>query len=205
MKRVGLLGGAFDPPHEGHLRLAHLAWEHLELDALRFLPAFIAPLKPNPAAPPAARLEMLRQMLAGTPYGIEEVEMERNDGPSFTAATLELLSKREPEAGWILVMGSDQAANFPQWRSAGKILEMASIAIAQRPCETGHLDSALANVLLARLSDSWSGAPGEAILLPSTDLELSSSAIKAQLANGKEPDGLPPPVKTAIAQNSIYR
>ena len=205
MKRVGLLGGAFDPPHEGHLRLANLAWEHLGLDALRFLPAFVAPLKPNPAAPPAARLEMLRQMLAGTPYEIEEAEMERNDGPSFTAATLELLSKREPDARWILVMGSDQAANFPQWRSAGKILNTASIAIALRPSETGLLEAALPNVLKARLSNSWSGAPGEAILLPSTDLELSSSAIKAQLAKGIEPCGLPPKVKTAITQNSIYR
>jgi len=205
VKRVGLLGGAFDPPHEGHLRLAQLAWEHLALDALRFLPAFIAPLKPGPAARPDERLEMLRQMLVGTPYEIEEAEMERGDGPSFTAVTLETLSKREPEARWILVMGSDQAAHFPQWRSAGKILGMASIAVAQRPCETGNFDSALPNVLTARLSESWSGAPGEAILLPSTDLELSSSTIRAQLANGKEPDGLSPSVKTAIMQNSIYR
>ena len=205
MKRVGLLGGAFDPPHEGHLKLAHLAWEHLALDALRFLPAFVAPLKPSPTAPPAVRLEMLRQILADAPYEIEEVEMEREDGPSFTAATLELLSKREPEARWVLVMGSDQAANFPQWRSAGKILGMASIAVAQRPWGLGRPESTLPNVLMARLSKSWSGAPGEAILLPSTDLELSSSAIKAQLAKGEEPDGLPASVKTVIVQNGIYR
>jgi nicotinate-nucleotide adenylyltransferase len=147
---------------------------------------------------------MLKQMLAGTPYEIEEAEVQRNDGPSFTAATLELLSKREPETRWVLIMGSDQAANFPQWRSAGNILNMASIAIAKRPWGTDQFEAALPSVLAARLSKSWSGVPGEAILLPSTDLELSSSAIKAQLASGKEPYGLSPSVKTAIMQNSIY-
>jgi nicotinate-nucleotide adenylyltransferase len=148
---------------------------------------------------------MLRQMLAGTPYEIEEVEIEREDGPSFTAATLELLSKREPESRWILIMGSDQAANFPQWRSAGKILGMSSIAVAQRPWRMGRPEATLPNVLKARQSESWSGAPGEAILLPSTDLELSSSAIKAHLAKGEEPDGLPTSVKTVIVQNGIYQ
>jgi nicotinate-nucleotide adenylyltransferase len=204
MKRVGLLGGAFDPPHEGHLRLAHLAWEYLALDALRFLPAFIAPLKPEPAAPAAVRLEMLRQMLAGSPYTIEDSELSR-PGPSYTIDTLESLRTREPDAAWVLLMGSDQAAGFGSWVSAARILEMASIAIAARPGSSGQPSLPLPGILSGRLSKEWSGAPGEAILLPSTDLELSSSKIRRQLATGEEPIGLAPLVKNAVMQNDIYR
>jgi nicotinate-nucleotide adenylyltransferase len=147
---------------------------------------------------------MLRQVLIGTPYTIEEAELER-DGPSFTVATLEILSKREPEAGWILVMGSDQAANFVQWYSAGRILEVASIAVAHRPDKMGVPKTVLPSLLLERVKQSWSGGPGEVILLPSTDLELSSSNIRRQLAIGQDPIGLAPQVKNAIVQNGAYR
>ena len=64
--RIGLLGGAFNPPHEGHLKLARLALEHLNLDELRFIPTALSPHKPDPGGPGAeARLRLLEVALAG--------------------------------------------------------------------------------------------------------------------------------------------
>ena len=108
--RVGLLGGAFNPPHEGHLKLARLALDRLDLDELRFMPSALSPHKPDPGGPDArARLGLLSEALkAFDPRcRVEEAELERG-GTSYTVDTLEALAAREPGAAWILIMGSDQ-------------------------------------------------------------------------------------------------
>jgi nicotinate-nucleotide adenylyltransferase len=218
-KRAGLLGGAFDPPHEGHLRLAQLAWDYLKLDELRFVPAFIAPQKQKPIAPTNVRLAMLREMLSPTPFIIDDIELEM-ERVSYTVDTLETLSKREPGTTWILAMGSDQAANFATWRGYERIMELASVSFALRPdlpetinnegiqsipkvC-TGTAKVLPQDILSARLSDCWSGAPGQLVILPSTDLNLASSQIRGQLACGKEPFGLSEKVKSVIMREKLY-
>jgi nicotinate-nucleotide adenylyltransferase len=216
-KRVGLLGGAFDPPHEGHLRLAQIAWDYLKLDELRFVPAFIAPQKQKPSASGEMRLAMLSEMLSGTPFIIDDIEL-RQAGVSYTVNTLETLSINEPGAAWILVMGSDQAANFASWRGCGRILELASVSIAPRPVLQTNGEEAQSGpqlcvsmpkmmpqaILPARLSDRWSGAPGQAVLLPSTDLASASSQIRGQLACGQEPFGRSEKVRSVVDREKLY-
>jgi nicotinate-nucleotide adenylyltransferase len=211
---VGLLGGAFDPPHEGHLKLAQIAWDHLKLDELRFVPAFMAPQKQEPSASSDMRVAMLREMISGTPFIIDEIELGQEE-VSYTVKTLEALSKNEPGAVWILIMGSDQAANFESWRGRERILELASVSIAQRPDLHSNVNDGLMacagtakarpqGILPASLSDCWSGAPGEAVLLPSTGLTAASSQIRGQLACGSEPSGLSERVKSVIAREKLY-
>jgi nicotinate-nucleotide adenylyltransferase len=200
MKRVGLLGGAFNPPHEGHLKLARLALEYLSLDELRFVPTALSPHKPTEATGGTARLALLRSALEGSPFRIETLELDKG-GISYTVDTLETLGPREPDCAWILVMGMDQAAELAGWRRIDRIWELASVAAALRPGE----ESALPGPLLSRSRPAWSGAPGELVRLPGTDLDLSSSRLRERLRKGQHPSGIPSQVLAAIRKENLYR
>lgn len=202
MKRIGLLGGAFDPPHKGHLRLAEQALAHLELDELRLVPAAASPLKPAPQAGPAQRRALLEALMAEAPSEVvlEPLELDR-PGPSYTVDTLEALAEREPGPAWILVLGSDQLAAFPRWKAAERILELASLAVCPRPGFSLEVPSAFQ----ARLRPAWSGAAGELVLLPSSDLELGSTDLRSALAEGRRPEGLPPSVGAFLQRENLYR
>lgn len=205
MKRVGLLGGAFNPPHEGHLKLARLALEHLDLDELRFVPTAISPHKPDPGGPsPEARLHLLAEALrAFDPRcTVETAELERG-GASYTVDTLETLAAREPEAAWILVMGSDQLAGFAGWRRPERILQLAALAVAQRPGAPADLPAMPG----LHSTPSWSGGTGELVWLPSTGTDLASTDLRHRLAANpaQDPAGLPPQVLAAIRAENLYR
>ncbi len=202
MKRVGLLGGAFNPPHEGHLVLARLALEHLGLDELRFMPSALSPHKPTPGdISDAQRLALLEAALAGfDPRArIEPIELDRG-GTSYTADTLEALSAREPEAAWILVLGSDQLPGLPSWRRAGTVFRLASVAVAARP----GLEAEPPAGLPLKAAAAWSGAPGEFVRLPSTGLALASSAMRDDLRHGRATAGLPASVEALIRSGNLY-
>lgn len=200
LRRVGLLGGAFNPPHLGHLKLAHLALAHLALDELRFVPTAVSPHKPSEPTAAAARLVLLLAALEDTPFRIETAELDRA-GISYTVDTLDALSRREPDCAWILVMGADQAAGLAGWRRIDRILELASVAVAPRPGEQAEIPAALQS----RLRTGWSGAPGELVQLPGTELDLSSSGLREALRKRPSPDGLPPQVLAAIRRENLYR
>lgn len=200
MKRVGLLGGTFDPPHQGHLRLAELAWAHLDLDELRFVPAAQSPHKGAAGTPPEVRARLLRLALEGRPWGIEPLEVARG-GTSFTVETLEALAAREPGTAWILLVGWDQLAAFAAWHRPERIWELAAVAAALRPGQADDLPAPVRH----RLRPAWSGAPGELVALASTGLALSSSALRAALAAGRAPAGIPPQVLAAIQSEALYR
>ncbi|HJV39112.1 MAG TPA: nicotinate (nicotinamide) nucleotide adenylyltransferase [Geothrix sp.] len=205
MKRVGLLGGAFNPPHEGHLKLARLALDHLDLDELRFVPTAVSPHKPDPGGPaPETRLHLLDEALrAFDPRcAVETAELERG-GASYTVDTLETLAAREPGTAWILVMGSDQLAGFATWRRPERILQLASLAVALRP---GAPADAPAFPGL-RPASAWSGGTGELIRLPSTDTDLASTELRHRLAAdpAQDPGGIPPQVLAAIRAENLYR
>ena len=196
MKRVGLLGGTFNPPHAGHLKLAELAVEALGLDELRLVPTALPPHKPQPGLSGPARLRLLRDL----PYPVEPLEVERG-GTSYTVDTLEALAARE-EHTWILVMGSDQLAGFAQWQRPERILELASLAVSPRP---GFDPGPLPALRQGRERASWSGAPGEVVALPSTALELASTELRPSLARGETPSGIPSQVLAAICRENQYR
>jgi len=203
--RVGLLGGAFNPPHQGHLKLARLALEHLGLDELRFVPTALSPHKPDPGGPGAeARLHLLTVALrAFDPRcRVERVELERG-GTSYTVDTLEALASREPGTGWILVMGSDQLADFAAWRRPERIVQLASLAVGRRP----GAEAGLPAIPGLRPTTTWSGGPGELVWLPSTDTDLASTDLRRRLAAdpAQDPGGLPAQVLAAIRAENLYR
>ena len=204
MKRVGLLGGAFNPPHLGHLKLAELALRHLELDEVRFVPTAQSPHKTHPEGSPGpdSRMRLLREALAGLalPFIAESLELERG-GTSYTVDTLEALSGREPDCAWILLLGSDQLPGLASWHRVARVLELAALAVAPRP----GFSLELPKDLETRVRPRWSGAPGELVWLPGTDLAFSSSVLRDRILHGDDPIGLSPQVEAAIRRENYYR
>lgn len=202
--RVGLLGGAFNPPHDGHLKLARLALDNLELDELRFVPTAQSPHKPDQGgASLEARLRLLSKALQGFDERctVEPLEIERG-GTSYTVDTLEALVLREPTVAWILIMGSDQLSGLPTWRHVERIFELASVAVAPRPGTPFEVPALPGIHPVSR----WSGAPGELVALPATELDLASSDLRKSLrAQPQEaPKGLPSQVLRTIRSENLY-
>jgi len=203
--RVGLLGGAFNPPHQGHLKLARLALAHLELDELRFVPTAISPHKADPGGPGAeARLRLLSLALEGVDprCRIDPLEVVRG-GTSYTVDTLETLCDREPGTAWILIMGSDQLPGLPRWRRPERIFELASVAVALRPGAPFQAP----DLPGLHVTVAWSGRPGELVALPATELDLASSDLREHLhvTPDEAPAGLPPQVLRTIRSENLYR
>jgi nicotinate-nucleotide adenylyltransferase len=131
---VGVLGGAFNPPHLGHLMLAQEALWELGLDRLIVVPTGVAPHKridPEPGS--RLRLELTRRAFEGVDgVQVSDVEVAR-EGPSYAFRTLELLADELPGSQLTFVMGADVAAGLEGWRRPERVLELAEIAIAARP------------------------------------------------------------------------
>ncbi|HWQ08760.1 MAG TPA: nicotinate-nucleotide adenylyltransferase, partial [Holophaga sp.] len=185
------------------LKLAELGLSALGLDEVRFVPTARSPHKPEAGGPGTeARLRLLEAALAGTerPFRVEPIELERG-GTSYTVDTLEALDAREPGRAWILLVGADQLPGLPGWRRVDRILALASLAVAPRP----GFDLALPPAFQARWRGRWSGVPGELIGLPGTELLLSSTGLRGELALGHRPEGLPIQVEAAIRRENYYR
>jgi len=131
--RVGILGGAFNPPHLGHLVCAQEALVQLELDSVFFVPVGEAPhreLQDDPG--PEARLEMVELAIADDErFTASRIEMDR-EGPSYTVDTLEELREQSPKDELFLILGGDQAAALATWHEPEKVLERATLAVFER-------------------------------------------------------------------------
>lgn len=135
-RRIGLLGGSFDPPHEGHLHVARAARDRFGLDRVVLVPAAQPPHKPGRVlAPGADRLAMLRLLIEGEPRcEVSDLELVRG-GRSFTIDTVRALPAQlgEPESCEIyLLLGSDNLSGLPQWRAARELLERVQPVVVRR-------------------------------------------------------------------------
>ena len=134
MRRIGVFGGTFDPPHLGHLALAEWAWARLRLDRVLFVPAGAPPHKRGRRlSDPAHRLAMVRLAVRGNPaFAVSDLEALRT-GPSYTVDTLRALRARHPGARLFLLMGADSLSEFPTWREPAAIARLATLVVAARP------------------------------------------------------------------------
>lgn len=136
MRRIGMLGGAFDPPHRAHLALAQLAVEALELDELHIIPTGQAWHKARTLSSPDHRLAMTQLAFQGMPHmRVDDRELQRA-GPTFSIDTLEALQQESPGAQLYLIMGADQFVAFQQWHKWQAIAGLAIICIADRAPST---------------------------------------------------------------------
>ena len=118
MARIGIYGGAFNPPHLGHLRAAEAAREALALDKVLLVPTGESPHKPLPEGSPPGpdRLDLLRLAVGDLP-GLEVSDMElRRPGPSYSYETVEALRVEHPDDELYFLMGTDMLLSFRTWR-----------------------------------------------------------------------------------------
>jgi nicotinate-nucleotide adenylyltransferase len=183
-RRLGLLGGTFDPVHVAHLHIATCALEELALDEVRFIPAGSPPHKPGlPITGAADRLRMLELATAGVPgFAVDPIDL-RGDEPAYTSELLERIRAAEPDAELWFIIGGDSLAELHTWHEPERILALARLAVATRP--GWSIDGALATSPVPNLRDrvdTFSSVP----------IDLSASVIRSRLAAGLPVDWLVP-------------
>lgn len=131
-RRIGLYGGAFDPPHVAHVQLARAALEQLALDELRVLPTGQAWHKTRQLTSAAHRLAMTRLAFGKLDRTqVDEREIRRS-GPTYTIDTVREILAEQPGSELFVVMGEDQAIRLPTWRNWEALLGLAKIAVVPR-------------------------------------------------------------------------
>lgn len=206
MLRVGLYGGAFDPPHLAHQALARAALQQLGLDRLHIVPTGDAWHKPRSLSPARHRL-VLCQLAFGDCPGVcvDERELQRN-GPSYTVDTLVELQQQYPQARLYLIIGSDQAQDFGSWHRAQDILRRATVVVAQRADPEGHVPKAAELAQPQTLLPAARGVDQAQVLsLALRPMPHSASQVRARVAAGEDIAALvPAAVARYIAAHRLY-
>lgn len=136
--RIGVMGGAFDPPHMAHRMLAETALEGLQLDQLRIFPTGQAWHKSPALSPAADRLAMARLAFADLPQVVVDPAELHRSGPTYTLDTLRQLRLDYPHERLFLIIGADQARSFERWHGWQEILQLATLAVAERDPQAGQ-------------------------------------------------------------------
>lgn len=198
-QKIALFGGAFDPIHNGHIRLALEFARRLKLDRVLLMPSYVPPHKlRSDMAGAADRLEMCR--LAAAPYdvlAVSDLEITRG-GASFTADTLDTLRGQYPDASWYLITGADMFLTLGSWWRFEDIAAGAVLCAAPRDAATLAQMQAYA----AELAKSGATCVLEDIPLTA----VSSTDIRRRAAAGRDIDGLvPDAVAEYIREKGLYR
>jgi nicotinate-nucleotide adenylyltransferase len=135
-RRVGMFGGAFDPPHSGHVAIARTALQQLGLDVLHVVPTGQAWHKARNLSPSADRLAMARLAFDGCERVVIDPRETLRSGPTYTVDTLRAMQLEYPSAQLFLVMGEDQAQALPAWHQCNEVAEIAIICVADRTGNT---------------------------------------------------------------------
>lgn len=188
--RLGIYGGTFDPPHLGHLLPVLDASEQLGLDAVRFVPASVQPLKVGRETANAAdRLAMTERLVHGIPgFSVDPAEIDR-PGLSFTVDTLAGLKAATPDADLYLLLGADAYALFDQWREPERVRSLATIVVMVRDGVPQVVE----------------GRPGVQVL-QTRRVDISSTELRARVRDGRTIRGfVPDAVADYIAEHRLYR
>lgn len=196
MRAIGILGGTFDPVHNGHLRVAVEMRDLLSLSEVRLVPVGLPAHRELPVADAEQRQCMLQAALAGVPGILVDDRELRRDGPSYTVDTLRTLRRDLPGVALCLIVGTDQFHALDSWHDWRAIVELAHICVAQRPGATMPRSGDVARLLLDRqVSDvgRLREASGGFIFLGSVPvLDISSTRIRGLIARGQDPSFLLP-------------
>ena len=197
--RIGVLGGTFDPVHLGHLEIAEEVKHSLDLSVIMLVPAGQPLLKPDYQVTPAQqRLEMLRLAVADRPYlEVSAMEIER-PGPSYTIDTItELRHQYGLEYEIFFILGWDSLELIAEWREPSRLIEMCHLVAVPRP--------GWPQPNLEILEDRIPGLSERVMLLEKPNINISASAIRALVAQGKPISHLVPgPVADYIREHNLY-
>jgi nicotinate-nucleotide adenylyltransferase len=210
LRRVGILGGSFDPIHWGHLEAAFAAESALSLQRLLVITSNLPPHRSAPRASGYHRFAMVSLAVAGR-AGWRASDLELRDaGESYTSATLQRLHDRGyAPAELFFIIGADAFSDIANWRDYPSILEYAHFAVVARPgypvSDMPDRLPTLADRMVRPPLDPISHLYPLIILIDAPTTDVSSSAIRDRRAKGEPIEGLvPDPVRQHIEQHGLY-
>jgi nicotinate-nucleotide adenylyltransferase len=214
-RRIGLLGGTFDPIHVGHMAAAAAARTTLQLDEVLLLTSHVPPHRPQPAASVHHRFAMVA-LAAQDDETLRASDIELlAPGPSYTSATLERLHGRGYSPSQLFfIAGADAFADIATWRHYPRFLDGAHFVIVDRPGRSAVSIRDLLPALAPRMREpsltapDWSGdsTPPAIFLVNRPTPDVSSTAIRARCAHRQQITGLvPPAVERHIERHALYR
>jgi len=198
--KIGVLGGTFDPIHNGHLAIAEAAKAYLNLNEVIFLPAGQPWMKSDRSISPARhRTAMIGLALQARPYFKSSTIEIEHQGPSYSVNSMaELKAQAVEPTDWYFILGWDNLSKIPQWREPAKLIEMCFLAAVPRP---GY-----ERPNMKKLEAALPGISKKVILMDKPRLEISATDIRNKVAQGIPISGLvPEAVEKYIRENGLYR
>lgn len=196
-KRVGLLGGSFNPPHFGHINLARELREKHQLDQVWWVPTKQNPDKLDVDLVEASfRVEMVRLSIQDDPDFFLCLEELERPSPSYTVDTLRILCEKYRQEKFFLLLGEDAALCLHTWKEPLEIVKLATILVGTRPCETRGLELGGDPILLEAIRTGWT---------PIRQMDISSRSIRERLRQQQKCSHLVPQnVLDYILLHSLY-
>ncbi len=201
MKKIGLMGGTFDPIHIGHLILGETAFEQFDLDRVIYMPAGNPPHKRHREgrATDAERYEMVQLAIRNNPhFSISDFEMNE-DGYSYTYRTLEAICRDHPDWELYFIIGADSLFDFDTWREPQRICDNCTLIVATR----NHTATALLDERIAQVRQRYNARIEK---LESENIDCSSNMIRDWINTGRSIRYyVTDPVMMYIEEHQIYR
>ncbi len=198
MARIGVLGGTFDPPHNGHIQIAQEALTQLKLDQVLFAPTRQPPHKINNHITPIEhRLEMVRLAIADHPgFALSRIDVDRA-GATFTVDTMRLLrAQLGATVELFFIMGMDSLASILTWRAPKQLIQLCRLAVFDRP---GF------SVDMSELERRLPGLRQRVIFLSAPKLDIAASDLQQRVREGQSiADLVPPQVAEYIKTHRLY-
>lgn len=208
-RRIGLLGGTFDPIHVGHVALARAAQAAYGFDEIRFLPTAISWQKGETSTDPQHRMEMVRRAIAGHRGFVLDDREVRRGGNTYTVDTLsELRGELGQDAVLVLLLGSDQLRNLATWRRYRELLALAHIAVTRREqISLARLPDPVEALVAEHGRDTLPNSPSGAIVFFGMPfVPVSATRLREQLLAGARPAiVLPAGILDYIDHHQLYR
>ncbi len=179
-RKVGIMGGTFDPVHIGHLIIGEKAYEQLGLEKVYFMPSGNPPHKKSREgrANDEQRVEMVRRAISDNPhFALSLIEMNE-EGYSYTYRTLETLKKANPDTDYYFIIGADSLYNFSDWMEPGKICAVCTLVVATR----NHTPIEDINKKMEELSRRFRG---KFIRLDTMNIDISSHLVREWIMEGR--------------------
>jgi nicotinate-nucleotide adenylyltransferase len=191
VRRIGLIGGTFDPIHNGHVLLALFAREALDLAEVIFIPAADPPHKDSTHARANERMAMVELAIAGIAgFSASRIELDR-PGKSYTVDTLRQLHVVHPQSTFFLIIGADNVAQMSTWHDPQGILDQCTVVAGKRLATAAAVDDVLARQMH---------------FIDTPLIELSSTQIRQRLRDGRAVRAMvPDAVECFIREKGLYR
>lgn len=188
-RRIGIVGGTFDPPHLGHLVVAECALVELDLDEVRMLVAG-EPWMKTAVSDALDRVALVEAAVADAPRLHCDAREVGRPGPTYTADTLAELRVEDPDAEYFFVLGEDAAHALPDWERIGDAFALATFVVVTRPGNEPPDESLL---------------PGPVVHLQIPQLYVSSTDLRERFARGGATRWLvPPAVDAEVRRRGLY-